>query len=473
MRLQTLSSRWHSLATILLWQGAFWFGFIALSLLSAEIVHKPLQLHLPMIVIVASATLAMVAFALLPLTRFSHRQAVGASFLALIAADAAFTTYSGEQVALLRYVVEYLTISAGAAFIATLAGHERKVLRVLAVVNGLLLIILIAAEQVDALSDLVLWLDPVAVIAVAIYLISAFGRMAGPQREAATRVSAVLLLGVVTMAYDVAVNLHLLTPAFIQATTLFPLYMVAGIAIELALYGLSIHRQAGELNSDLKRKITLQEYEISEAAAKMRAQERLLAVSQERQRLVRDMHDGAGGLLTSLLLRLRNGNVALDKVQDDIQAAIYDLHHIIDSMDCADEGLDIALAIFRERITPRLASHGIILHWEDTASRPLPDIGSQSMIQIYRILQEGVTNALRHGHARQIDMQLQANEVDGRFVLSMTDDGIGFSLNSEHERPRWQRGLTNMSRRAKIIGGELNIISAAGNGTRLELILPD
>lgn len=464
--------RWHSAVTIMVWQAVFWGGILGLRLLPVAF-QSMLALYFPIIVIVASATLAFVALALLPLTRFDPRQWTGAAFLLLIAADAAFTSYSRPDAAFWRYAVQYLAIASGAAFVAALTGPRRWTIRILQVLYCLILGVLCWADRSGHLIPTVRFLDPVAVLAVAMYVLAALLRLARKKWDVAIRTGAVLLLGIAAMTHDIGANLAIVPAGFLQASTLFPLYLVVAVALELGQYGFSVHRRAQHLNMELKSRITFQEAEISQAAKRLREQEDLVAVSLERQRLVRDMHDGAGGLLTRLLLRLRNGNVPLEQVHEEIQAAVDDLRQIIDSMDCADEGLDVALAIFRERVTPRLASEGITLRWTDEAPRPLPAIGSQRMIQIYRILQEGITNTVRHGQASIIDMRLTLGSNSGQLMLTMTDDGVGFLLANDAERPRWQRGLTNMSRRARMIGGNLEITTGTRLGTRLRLWLPD
>jgi signal transduction histidine kinase len=251
---------------------------------------------------------------------------------------------------------------------------------------------------------------------------------------------------------------------------LFPLFLILWIGFELAHHGFAIHREANALTRELRRNVERQAAEISEAEMRIREQERLVAINVERQRLVRDMHDGAGGLLTRLLLRLRSGDVPLGEVREEIQATVDDLRQIIDSMDCADEGLDVALAIFRERVSPRLMHEGVTLSWSDEAARPLPHVAPPHMIQIYRILQEAVTNVLKHARASQVEMDL-ASEAEGRVRLSLSDNGVGFVQSAQGERSRWQRGLANMARRAQIIEAQLDVHSAPGQGTRITLTI--
>ncbi|MGZ7196766.1 sensor histidine kinase, partial [Streptococcus pyogenes] len=65
---------------------------------------------------------------------------------------------------------------------------------------------------------------------------------------------------------------------------------------------------------------------------------------------------------------------------------------------------------------------------------------------IFRVIQESITNSLRHGHARHVDIQLTSNS---SYCLIIQDDGVGFDHNI-----RFGYGLTQMQERLAIIGGE-------------------
>ncbi|MFZ5494997.1 MAG: sensor histidine kinase [Verrucomicrobiota bacterium] len=92
-------------------------------------------------------------------------------------------------------------------------------------------------------------------------------------------------------------------------------------------------------------------------------------------------------------------------------------------------------------------------------------ISPGQVAEIMNILREAVSNSLRHGQARQII--LRAGRSDDTVALSVQDDGVGFAA----ER-RQGHGLDNMRARAQSIGGDLQIESAPGKGTRVILTLP-
>jgi hypothetical protein len=91
----------------------------------------------------------------------------------------------------------------------------------------------------------------------------------------------------------------------------------------------------------------------------------------------------------------------------------------------------------------------------------LPDNSSAS--HLYRITQEAVRNAARHGRARRIDIALSV-EPDG-LLLSVTDDGVGLSM--DHRRPGPGMGLRIMAHRAAMIGAQFTVETPANGGTRV------
>jgi signal transduction histidine kinase len=95
-------------------------------------------------------------------------------------------------------------------------------------------------------------------------------------------------------------------------------------------------------------------------------------------------------------------------------------------------------------------------------------------ITLYRILQETLTNADRHGHATQV--RVRAVEDEGGVTLEVTDDGGGFDPATVQRRrpgmPLARFGLHGMQDRAQILGGTFHIASAPGSGTVVRVFLP-
>src|SRR5919198_1162354 len=99
------------------------------------------------------------------------------------------------------------------------------------------------------------------------------------------------------------------------------------------------------------------------------------------------------------------------------------------------------------------------------AARTAPEME----IEVLRIAQEALNNALRHADAERIELRLQAR--DGRLTLTVADDGIGFDPAAPGLRAR-RLGLTSMEERARALGGALAVVSRPGDGTTVTLEVP-
>lgn len=188
------------------------------------------------------------------------------------------------------------------------------------------------------------------------------------------------------------------------------------------------------------------------------------AGDEERRRLERDLHDGAQQRLVALGVGVRRLQLslpheasilspALDQVVDDIAAAVADLRRLAAGLRPArlDDGLGPALQDL-VRTTP------IPVRLVVDPERPEPAIETAA----YFVACEGVTNAVKHADARSIE--LVATQVDGAFVVSVADDGVGGA--------RLGSGLSGLEDRVAAHGGTLRLVSPPGEGTRLEAVLP-
>lgn len=205
---------------------------------------------------------------------------------------------------------------------------------------------------------------------------------------------------------------------------------------------------------------------------------RAAALANERTRLMRDLHDGLGGQLISIVALSERGNTGAT-ITEAARAALKDLRLVIDSMDDIGGDLMLALGSWRERAAAQLRPHDIALDWRVTSPQGLPlhpELRPWHVIQIVRILDEAVTNAVKHASARHIKVTIETLDgADGQHgVISIEDDGKGFALADNGEAlaaGQAARGLRNMKGRAARCGAVLDIRSGA-TGTRVRLQLP-
>jgi signal transduction histidine kinase len=91
-----------------------------------------------------------------------------------------------------------------------------------------------------------------------------------------------------------------------------------------------------------------------------------------------------------------------------------------------------------------------------------------STIALFRVVQEGLSNIIRHAQAKTVKLQLSGDE--RHCNVTLTDDGHGFDANSPQFR--WSHGLMGMRQRAEALGGRLGIESRVGGGTRVRVEVP-
>jgi len=214
------------------------------------------------------------------------------------------------------------------------------------------------------------------------------------------------------------------------------------------------------------------EEKLKASFAREQERERAAALARERARLMRDLHDGLGGQLVSIVA-LSERDTAGAGIGDAARAALKDLRLVIDSMDDIGGDLMLALASWRDRAAAQLRPHEIALDWHAVPpGLPVyPSLRPSHVIQIVRILDEAVTNAVKHANARRIGVSIETvKAADGeRGCITISDDGKGFALDGA-ARPA-SRGLRNMKNRAARCGAELEL-SSGGDGTTVRLQLP-
>jgi signal transduction histidine kinase len=225
--------------------------------------------------------------------------------------------------------------------------------------------------------------------------------------------------------------------------------------------------------------------QLREAEGKLKAsfareqeQARAATLARERTRLMRDLHDGLGGQLVSIVALSERGEASAP-VGDAARAALKDLRTVIDSLDDIGGDLMLALGSWRERAAAQLRPHDIALDWKISApGLPVhPELRPWHVIQIVRLLDEAVTNAVKHAEARCITVSIETRtDASGEAcgAITVADDGKGFALAADGgaaDARRAARGLRSMKSRAARCGATLDLNSGSG-GTRVRLILP-
>jgi signal transduction histidine kinase len=225
-----------------------------------------------------------------------------------------------------------------------------------------------------------------------------------------------------------------------------------------------------QVNSSLEQRLQQRETELTEAHNRLRNIEQRQLLSQERQRMMQDMHDGLGSSLVSALRVVEHGHMDETEVAQVLKGCIDDLKLAIDSMEPVEADLLLLLATLRFRLGPRLQSTGIALRWEVKDVPPLDWLDPKNALHILRILQEAFTNIIKHTRATEI--RVATGVQNDQVIVTIIDNGQGFSVESTlNSGGRNGKGLSNQIRRAEAIGAEISWDSNDA-GTRLTLLLP-
>jgi signal transduction histidine kinase len=221
--------------------------------------------------------------------------------------------------------------------------------------------------------------------------------------------------------------------------------------------------------SELALRLARREHELSDTYLKLRESQQREVLIAERQRLMRDMHDGVGSLLIGALSAVEGGRASAPDTALILRECIDDLKLTIDSLEPVESDLLLLLATVRYRLQPRFEKAGVKLNWQVDDVPTLPSLQPDQALHILRMAQEIFTNVLKHAKASAITVSVKAES--RTLIIAFEDDGVGFQPHAERPSVVSRRGLLNLKARAAAIGGEIAWSSNPGK-TRFELRLP-
>jgi signal transduction histidine kinase len=210
--------------------------------------------------------------------------------------------------------------------------------------------------------------------------------------------------------------------------------------------------------------------------ARLYEQAQELAVSRERERLARDLHDSVTQTLYSVAITAEALPRVWEKHPEQAQEALINLHRLAQGALGEMRALLVELrpAALLERKLSDLLRHladavmsrtQVLVETRVSGERAVPE---EVHVALYRVAQEALGNSSKHANAEHIsvDLSFEPEQV----VLQIRDDGKGFDAGS---RRHDGFGLQNMFDRAEAIGAEVRVDSQPGRGTRVELVWPE
>jgi signal transduction histidine kinase len=225
-----------------------------------------------------------------------------------------------------------------------------------------------------------------------------------------------------------------------------------------------------ELNASLDRRLRQREAELAELHGKQLAQEQERVLQDERQRIMRDMHDGVGTVLMSSLAMAEQGRLPAERTAVVLRDSLDQIKLVIDSLEPVENDIVALLANLRYRFGQRVEEAGVHIDWAMEELPRLPWLDAGASLHVLRIVQEAVTNTLKHAGASQLRIaaRVEEGEAEPEIAIVIADDGRGFDPAGAGRG----RGLRNLRYRAEQLGGRLRIRSTPGEGTVIELRLP-
>lgn len=193
-------------------------------------------------------------------------------------------------------------------------------------------------------------------------------------------------------------------------------------------------------------------------------------VTQERLRLAREIHDGLGGSLSTLIIQAE----FIQRMAKDNGALKQEITDLKDQAEEAIDELRRSLTMMRRDFDLHKSLEDYCMRFQERSrvwcslkvfgrERRLP---SEMQLAIFRILQECLTNIQKHAKAKRCDVQLK---YDGDIMnLTVGDDGVGFEVKGQK---KGHYGLSNIEQRASKFRGTVSVQSAPGAGTKIHVTL--
>lgn len=181
--------------------------------------------------------------------------------------------------------------------------------------------------------------------------------------------------------------------------------------------------------------------------------------------MMAEMHDGFGSALLTAQMQLDNGAMTAADAAAVLRECMDDLRLMVDAQEPSVGDPGTLLGMLRYRLQRRIQAAGVRLHWRMDDLPPHGELDPARSLDLLRLLQEAISNALRHSAARDIEIGLRQRGPQIEIVVA--DNGAGFDTSG-----RRGRGIDGMHARAQRLGAVLTLDSATGAGTRVMLLLP-
>jgi signal transduction histidine kinase len=238
------------------------------------------------------------------------------------------------------------------------------------------------------------------------------------------------------------------------------------------LVGFALHERAEQMEAAEQR---------AASAERERESAARVAVAEERARIARELHDIVAHAMSVMVLQVgavrhrlpahrREDREALQSVEQAGRTVLAEMRRLLDAMRRDEDEMELAPQPGMQNLTRLLddvRAAGLDVQF-DVHGEPVP-LSPGLDLSAYRILQEGLTNTLKHAHAQHADVHVRYGK--DRLELEVRDDGRGPMGQVDHEQ-RHGHGLVGIGERVKIYGGDLTTGASATGGFALRARLP-
>lgn len=266
---------------------------------------------------------------------------------------------------------------------------------------------------------------------------------------------AFLTVSLVVGAYEVLLNLLNEPTRSLHVLQFVPLAMsivCLWLIMSQLIRGLSeFEALTDSLNDTIKQK----SHELAENYLKLADAEKRRTISLERQRIMLDLHDGIGGQLVNTLAYMENNKIGDETLRTALEEALRDLALLLDTLENEDS-ISTQLGMLRTRLEALLEANGLKFIWQIGEEPILSISGPSQNLHLTRIVQEAITNIVKHANASEITVSTTASTV------TISDNGVGFNWD-DLSKNQGKHGILGMKRRAEQIGAKLEIASHIDN----------
>lgn len=247
------------------------------------------------------------------------------------------------------------------------------------------------------------------------------------------------------------------SPSMEGRTSLYYSSVLFGLAAGLIVLSRfsAVSRQAQHLMSNLNNLVQQKEQALFISYQSLENIARGQVISGERNRILRDMHDGVGSHISTAIRQLQSGRATGDDVLQTLRDSLDQLKLSIDAMHLPPGDITALLANLRYRLEPRLKACGIELDWAVNELEPLAGLDAGAMRQLQFMLFEALSNVMQHAQASRL--RIEAQQIAQGVCIGLVDNGSVFDTD-------WasRRGLKALQARAQATGLQFTTLSQPG-----------